>query len=1480
MGKIIAILLLLFIILILVFSIPAVQTKLGKYATKRLNEDFKTNINIDKIGLQYNGDVNIKGVLIRDYKKDTLIAASKINTSILSVKNVINGTLNFGDIVLEDLIFNVKTYQGETDTNLDVFVSRFDEDTPSEEKSSFLMSSSDVTITNGIFRLIDENKETPKILQFEDLNINATNFLIDASDVSARINTMQFLDSRGLALENLSTNFSYTLTQMRFDNLTIKTQESFVKGQLHFNYNREDFKFFEDKVNVDANFTEANILLDDLNTFYNEFGKEQYASFSTQLSGTLNDLTTNDLKLNTSRNTKIYGTINFKNLFNSEANNFEMDGSFTNLSSNYKDLKALLPNVLGEAIPSIFNKLGNFTAKGDTHITPDNIIADLEINTDLGYVKSDLKMFNINNIDNASYRGNIIFDEFNIGKLLDDPNLTTTSLNVDVDGVGFKKENLSTQLKGDVYSINYNKYNYQNIAVNGNYKQSKFNGNLVIDDANLQLEFNGLADLSQDVNSFDFVADVKYANLKTLNFYNRDEQSEFSGTVDMKMNATTLDDAVGYIQFKNTTYINENDTYSFKDFEINSQFINNEHIIDINSPEIIEGKLSGSFKFNDLEPLFENSIKSMYTNYVPNTIEGNQYIDFNFKIYNKIVEVFLPEVELGPNTYIKGRVESNEKAFQLTFKSPKIKLLDYFANAIEVQVDNNNPLFNTFVEIDSIYTKPYSISKFNLINVTLNDTLYMRSEFKGGKRNDDLYNLSFYHTINQEDKSVFGFKKSDVTFKGNKWYVNDDKNNYNKIVFDRDFKDFTIEDLILNHQEEEIKLAGVIKDSTYKDLKLNFKAVDLNKIVPEIDSLSLGGIINGKLNILQENGSYVPTSNITIDDLELNKTYLGSFEANIEGNSDLSNYNVNAKIKDDATNSFLANGNIYVAGENPNIDVNLNFNKFSLKPLNPFLDGILSNIRGEITGNTKVIGSLNKPNFNGELKIDNGGLGIPYLNVDYDFQENTSLTLSNQSFIFNKTNITDTKANSKGNFSGSISHNNFSDWKLDLDISTQKLLVLDTEYTEESMYYGTAFIGGSAKIFGSTDALSINVIAETKEGTVFKIPLNDNESFGDNSIIHFLTPEEKQAKEEGKEIDFEVDEGLDLNFELDVTQDAEIEILIDKTSGSTIKGRGVGGLLIEINTNNKFDMYGDFVVYEGVYNFLYSGVVQKQFIVEPYVSTLAWNGAPLEALIDIKAKYSTRANPSPLLDSPINRSIPVDLTLELTDQLERPTINYAFEFPNTSSTIKSELNYRLDSREDRENQALFLLATGSFSRGLENLNFTGTLTERLNGLVNNLLSSGDGKFNVGLNFEAGQNRPDFQTDNRVGVTLQTKISDRVLINGKVGVPVGGLGDSVIAGDVQVDFLLNEEGTLIAKVFNRENSIRNFGEEIGYTQGVGIAYNVDFDTFGELLRKIFNPKKEKEEENDQEDDNNNSQNPNQTATETDPVFKSNTTFKED
>lgn len=57
-------------------------------------------------------------------------------------------------------------------------------------------------------------------------------------------------------------------------------------------------------------------------------------------------------------------------------------------------------------------------------------------------------MTNINNIDNASYKGNIILEQFNIGSFLNKKDLGKVSLNIDVDGKGFKQKNLNICLFG------------------------------------------------------------------------------------------------------------------------------------------------------------------------------------------------------------------------------------------------------------------------------------------------------------------------------------------------------------------------------------------------------------------------------------------------------------------------------------------------------------------------------------------------------------------------------------------------------------------------------------------------------------------------------------------------------------------------------------------------------------------------------------------------------------------------------------------------------------------------------------------------------------------------------------------------------------------------------------------------------------------------------------------------------------------------
>ncbi|MDW5288327.1 translocation/assembly module TamB domain-containing protein [Formosa sp. PL04] len=1448
---------LLFVILILILAIPGVQTRLGKYATSRLNESYNTHINIGAVGLHFNGEVQIKNVYIEDYKQDTLISAKLLETHIVNFRNLYNGRLVFSEIALTDLDFNIKTYKDELQTNLDIFVARFDKDPNDDTPNNFLMSSSDVSIYKGRFTFVNENLETPQVMVFNDITINASNFLIHGPKVSTRINTLEFTDSRGLHIDNMSTNFAYTLNDITFANLDLRTAESTLKGDVRFDFDREDLQYFTDKVRVNASITSADLGLNDLNYFINEFGVNQRAEFSVLLTGTLNDLNLDELKFKTNRNSQIVGDLNIKNLFNRSDNNFYMKGNFSRLSSTYKDLVTLLPNILGETIPSSFDKLGNFNITGSTELTTTRIDADLNIQTSLGLIEPDLVLTNIDNIDKATYKGNIIVTDFDLGTYLDNPKLNKTSLDVDVDGSGFTEINVNSKVKGKVFYMDFNDYSYKNIDVSGNFKSSVYNGNLVSNDPNFKLEFNGIADFSKKTKVVDFVANVQYADLIQLNFVKNDTVSIFKGLVEMKAAGTSINDVEGLISISDANYLNEHDNYVFDDFNITSVFEDSIRHVTVDSPDIIEGEMSGIFRFRDIGIMFENAIGSIYSNFDAQFIKENQYLDFNFTIYNKIVEVFYPDIKLGKNTFVKGHVQSNQESVNFKFKSPEIRLYDYFASDIEIDINNTNPLYNTYVEIDSIKTKFYNISRFNLVNKTLNDTLFMRTEFQGGKRNDDVYNLNFYHTINAKNNSVLGFKKSDVTFKNSTWYINEERDTLNKVEFSKDLKNINIHKLIMSLDDEVITLGGFLKDSVAKDLLLTFDMVDLAKVTPQFDSLNLGGILNGKIDILQQNGHYLPSSDVSIDFLEVNGYKLGSFTGNITGNENLTRYFVNAKIKNDEQNSFLAIGYIDALNNESYIDVDLKFEDFDLKPFSPLGKDVINDIRGYISGDAKLIGNLKKPSIEGVLDLREAGLQVPILNTNYNFADGSRVLLKDQEFVFDDIKITDNVFETKGVLAGFIKHHNFSDWELGLDIKTDRLLVLNTDDSEDALYYGTGFISGSATIFGPTEELVISVVAETKEGTVFKIPMNDSESFGDNSFIHFLTAEEKQAKLEGRELVIKDIKGLELDFDLDVNNNAQIEIVMDRDSGSTIKGRGIGGLLIEINTTGKFKIYGDFSVFQGVYNFMYGGLIQKEFNVQPG-GTIAWDGDPLAARIDLKAIYKTQANPSPLLDNPINKSIPINLEIELTNQLEKPEVNFGFEFPNVNSTVKSELNYKLESKEDRDNQALYLLTTGSFASGLSGINPYGTLTERLNGIVNGLFSDGDNKLNIGLNYELGESNPDYQTDDRFGVTLQTQISDRVMINGNVDVPVGGVSQTVIAGDIEVNFLLNEEGTLTASVFNRENSIQDFGEEIGYTQGVGISYNVDFDTFKELLHKILKGEKNKNDSENSENQTPNSE----------------------
>ncbi len=684
---------LLFLVAIsILLSIPSVQTNLGKRATKYLHKEFNVAINVDKVDLSFIGNVHLKDVLIKNHHIDTLIYVEDLTTSIFSYRNIINNKMEMGQISLDNFILNINTYKGEVDDALTVFVDKFDDGTGSGEPSGFVLTSDNLRLNNGYVEIIDFNKENDNPLYFKKIKGNAKNFKIEGPNVQVVISKFSFIENHNIKVERLSSIFSYSKTQMSLQETILETATSSILTDILFTYNREDFSDFNNKVNIEVVIEKGDISLKDIKKFYDELGGNEILHFSTIITGNLNDFVAHNLKLRSDRNAIINGDFNFKNAFNQE-NGFSLEANISNLTSDYYHLKGLLPNVLGKTLPSSFEKLGRFTIRGKTFITENKINAQLAMNTDLGTIISDLELTNIDNIDKASYFGHIKIIDAELGEMLNDPLIGLVSLEADINGEGFTLEKMNTTVKGVISKHQYKNYTYNNIAINGVVKNKNFNGEMEVNDANIKLNFNGLADFSSDIFTFDFNAVIDYCDLNKLNLFTRDSISNIKGEIDLKVKGNTFDDLVGTMSIKKSLYTNQKDNYFFEDFNITSSFADSIRTITINSSEIIEGRLKGKFKFNELSKLTQNSIGSIYSNYSPFDVSPDQNIDFRFKIYNKIVEVFYPDVTLSANTIIRGNIGSDDNLFRLAVKSPNLEAYNNIINEIDLQIDNKNPLF-------------------------------------------------------------------------------------------------------------------------------------------------------------------------------------------------------------------------------------------------------------------------------------------------------------------------------------------------------------------------------------------------------------------------------------------------------------------------------------------------------------------------------------------------------------------------------------------------------------------------------------------------------------------------------------------------------------------------------------------------------------------------------------------------------------------
>ena len=1040
------------------------QTKLGNSTSEFLKERFDVHIAIEKIDLSYLGYVKLEGVLIKDHYDAVMISSEKLETSLLRWKEILENKLELGKVTLGATIFNLKTYKGDSKTNLALFSSKLIKKSK-RKKTPFVLRTNQILVRGIDFQIVNENRqEDTLVAEYNEIKGNLFDFELDGPNVAAKFRDLSFKEKHGLALISFRTDFSYTPSQMKFAKTVLNTENTSLKTSIVCDYTRKGLRKFNDSVFIKAKFKDSYVYAQDLKKIAPQFAGEETYYLDTQFEGSINDFKLLNLDLFSNENFVLKGNYHLFNSAKSDRS-FVLKGVTNAFASNYDELKKMLPTIVGERLPPAFQRIGNFSMEGATSIAKDTIDLNITVDSDLGTVAAQLRLNNAYKIDEASYDGTVFFQDVDLGIIVNDPLVGEISLKGSVKGRGFTLANINTKFKGKVTKHQYKGYTYRKIDVNGVFKNKHFGGSLNVRDKNLQMDFEGLADFSKEINKFDFEAKVMHANFNPLNLFKRDSIAVLKGDITMDFEGNTVDDVRGVAVFKNASYTNQNKLYEFKDFTVKSMQKDSVKTIEVDSKDIVKGRLKGVYKLSEIKELFENSLGSMLSNYNPSKVTENQFFDFDFDIYKEIVEVFLPEIRLGANTKIRGKVIDANNEIKLLFQTPKMAVKNTLLDSIYLQIDNKNPVLNTNFKIGKLRTKNYVLNDVNLLNKTLNDTLFVRTDFTGGKENKERYDFSFFYTLDKQKKAVIGIKKSKIYFKDKDWFVNATNNNQNKLIFNYSKQRYQFEEFDLSQGAQKITFSGVLRDSTYKDLKIQFQKVSLDAITPKIDSLSLKGVINGDLNFKQKRGVYQPFGTLSIEDFSINDASQGNLNMRLKAEDSYKEYIVQMDLISDSYKNLSATGVIDLTPTIPQIDLDVQMDSFQLNAFSPLGKNVLTKIRGVADGSFKVSGPLSNPNMDGALYLRNLGLKFPYLNVDYNFVNSPKIQLDKQSFVFENLELSDSKLNTTGFMNGTIQHSGFKNWELDLKIDSDKLLVLDTKETENRSYYGTGLIAGQASFF-------------------------------------------------------------------------------------------------------------------------------------------------------------------------------------------------------------------------------------------------------------------------------------------------------------------------------------------------------------------------------------------------------------------------------
>jgi hypothetical protein len=1476
----------------LVLQIPAVQQFLIQKYLRSFSNVIGFTTTVESFELLWFDRLELQGVKIIDPENNEMINVESILINFELSHLVEQRDINIDGISIKKAhVLVTRIHQSDTSTNLNIneFVDRINEKySGSGGGQAPIINIGEAILEESVFSYIDQERDSIKTgFNYNQFTVDIDesqlqNFLILGDTTQFQLNTMLARDRKtGFNITQLSTFFRLSQQSMEFLGLNLQAGESVVNDTIIFNFNgQRELSDFISKVRIHGHLDNTILEPKDLALFAPEVEKiEEPIALKGSFNGRIDRFRFTDMEIQTGK-TILKGSVEMDGL--PDINETFIFLKLNDSQLHFDDIAFLFD----EEVLNRLTPIGRVEMDGEFVGYPNDFVAKGDFVGDLGRITSDIN-FKVNerDFDRSEYSGKLALDNFQLGRYLKDTtNFQVVNLNGNVKGSGLSLKTADFILYGKIQSIGIRHYNYSNISTNARFASQLFNGFITIADPNLQFTAKGSVDLRNNVNKIQIDAELDTALLHNLKL-TKDFIFLHSG-ISMNIKGLHLDSITGVADLKDLRVGYKKNKLNLEQVHITSVHDGKNRDINLKT-NLVSAGVKGDFLLTDISKDLQTLVREIILNikndksaiehyyenktYRPKTYQADFVI--NMHDVRPITALFNTEINVSKNSSVEGKFSSGYTSILQAYTDIDTLTFNrsvFIHNNVEVTAskiaDSTNVLAMAFANSGrQLLTS--RLRTTNLVTEAIWNNNHIDFTLDGDQEGQSNY-LRLAGAIDfLKDSTQLKIRSSTLKLLEKVWEFDQD----NLITLSHG--ELKVDRLRMQNEKQFISADGTISRDPSKTLELQVKDFELGLLKPIIGR-QISGVMNATINVNDYFDNPSVENSLKIDSLTFANFLIGNITGENRWDTLQHQFLIDFFVDRGGSKIVNVNGSYNPEIKESPLDVTAELRNANLKIIEPFLEDILTNIGGTVSGDFKITGHLDEPQLRGEGNVPNGQLTVNYLKTHYTF--NGIVGLTPHSIYFEGIELNDI-FNNKGKLGGTISHDNFFNMRINLDASFTNFQVLNTTARDNSLFYGQGYASGDLNIYGPVANLKITANARTDRNTRISIPIGETSEVEKKEFIKFVsftdsTYQQSLAEEINNKIDLT---GVTFDFNLDVTPDAYCEIIFDIKAGDIIRGRGNGDLQFQLDTKGEFNMFGPFEFTEGWYNFTLYDIINKDFQIKKG-SRINWYGDAYQGILDISASYNQLASFLPILTDQtltnqpqLRRKYPVQVLLELDGPMLSPQINFdivATDLPQSivvegrTSPVRLAFEFqafknKMDEQELKR-QVFSLIVLRRFSPP-ESFNTSGSLANSVSELLSNQLSNWISQVDENLEIDIDMSSFDQEAFN----TFQLRLS-YTLLNGRLRITrdattfYGNQNNGTntnqqqnnlasIAGDWTVDYLLTPDGKFRVKMYNRSNInpiLNTLNNQNAVTTGVSISHVQSFNQLRDIWRAARNRRK--------------------------------------